>query len=136
MSHPTLPKVTDFLCWLRRSRKLSVSAILGYHSMLASVFRFKLPKISTSPVLHDLVWSFKVELPARSVCPPAWDLEVVLCYLCSSAFEPLSALSLHSLMKKILFLWLRPNGLVSCRLCRALFHFLPQVPVWLMCQNF
>ena len=69
--------------------------------MLAAVFSFKLPKISTSPVLHDLVHSFKVEVPVR---PPTWDLEVVLRYLRSSTFEPLSSLSLHSLTKKVLFL--------------------------------
>ena len=38
VSQPTLPKVADFLFWLRRSRKLSVSAILGYRSMLVVVF--------------------------------------------------------------------------------------------------
>ena len=101
VSRPTLPKGADFLFWLRRSRKLSVSTILGYCSLLAAVFRFKLPEISTSPVLHDLVHSFKVEVPVR---PPTWDLEVVLRYLRSSTFEPLSSLSLRSLMKKVLFL--------------------------------
>ena len=30
VSRPTLPKVADFLFWLRRSRKLSFSAVLGY----------------------------------------------------------------------------------------------------------
>ena len=71
ISRPILPKVADFLFWLRRSRKISVYAILGYRSMLAAVFRFKLPEISTSPVLQDLVRSFKVEVPVRSVRPPA-----------------------------------------------------------------
>ena len=62
------------------------------------------PEIPTSPVLQDFVRSFKVEVPVRSVRPPAWDLEVVLRYLRSSAFEPLSGLSLRSLTKKVLFL--------------------------------
>ena len=39
-----------------------------------------------------------------SIRPPAWDLEMVLRYLRSSSFEPLSSLSLCSLMKKVLFL--------------------------------
>ena len=81
-----------------------MSAILGYHSVLAAVFKFKLPEISTSPVLHDLVRSFKVEVPVRPVRPPPWDLEVVLCFLRSSTFKPLSSLSLHALTKKVLFL--------------------------------
>ena len=71
--------------------------------MLAAVFRFKLPEISISPILHDLLHSFKVEVPVWSVCPPTWDLEVVLHYLRSSSFEPLSRLSLRSLTKKTFF---------------------------------
>ena len=103
ISRPSLPKIADFLFWLRRSRKLSVSAILGYRSMLAAVFWFKLPEISTSPILQDLMCSFKVEGPVRSVRLATWDLEVVLRSLRSSSFEPLSSLSLCSLTKKVLF---------------------------------
>ena len=79
-----------------------MSAILGYRSMLAVVF--KLPEISTSPVLQDLVRYFKVEVSVRLVRPPPWDLEVVLRFLHSSTFEPLSSLSLHVLTKKALLL--------------------------------
>ena len=104
ISWPSLPKIAEFLFWLRRSKKLSVSAILGYRSMLAAVFRFKLPEISTSPILQDPLRSFKIKVPVRSVCPPNSDLEVVLRYLRSLSFEPLSRLSLCSLMKKTLFL--------------------------------
>ena len=99
-SRPTLPKVADFLFWLCKSRKLSVSAILGCHSMLAAVFRFKLPEISAFPVLHELLQSFKVEVLVRSIHPPTWDLQ----YLRSSAFKPLSGLFLRLLTKKVLFL--------------------------------
>ena len=81
-----------------------MSAILGYCSILAAVFKFKLPEISTSPVLQDLVQSFKIEVPLRPVRPPPWDLEVVLRFLRSSTFETLSSLSLRSLTKKVLFL--------------------------------
>ena len=101
---PTLPKIADFLLWLRHVQKLSVSAVMGYRSMLASAFRFKLPKISSSPILHDLLQSFKVEAPVRSVQPPSWDLNTVLCFLRSSSFEPLFDLSLCLLSKKVLFL--------------------------------
>ena len=104
VSRLTLPKIANFLFWLCRSRKLSVSSILGYGSMLSSVVRFKLPEISSSAVLRDLLRSFKVEAPARPVCPSAWDLDVVLRYLNSPTFEPLSLTSLCSLTKKVLFL--------------------------------
>ena len=104
ISRPTLPKIDDFLLWLHRTRKLSVSAIMGYQSMLSAVFWLKLPEISTSPVLQDLLRSFQVAAPSRSIQPPLWDLNKVLAYLRSSAFEPLQSTSLQSLSKKTLFL--------------------------------
>ena len=51
---PSLSNFADFLFWLRTSDKLSVSAVLGYRSMISAVFRSVLPEISTSPVLHGL----------------------------------------------------------------------------------
>ena len=72
--------------------------------MLSAVFRFKLPEISTSPVLQDLLRSFQVEAPSRLIQPPSWDLNKVLEYLRSSTFEPLQSLYLWTLSKKVLFL--------------------------------
>ena len=45
-----------------------------------------------------------MEDPVRPVHPPSWDLDVVLCYLNSPTFEPLSSASLRNVMKKVLFL--------------------------------
>ena len=104
ISRPSLPKVADFLLWLSRSRKLSVSLVMGYCSMLATVFRFKLPNMSSDPVLHDLVRSFQIEAPIRPLRPLAWDLSAVLQFLNSSVFEPLHRASLRNLTKKVLFL--------------------------------
>ena len=77
---------------------------MGYRSMLSAVFRSVLPEISTSPVLHDLLRSFRVEAPARSITPPSWDLLKVLEYLKSPVFEPLHQSSLRDLTRKTLFL--------------------------------
>ena len=77
---------------------------MGYRSMLSAVFCFKLPEISTSPVLQDLLRSFQVEAAPRSIQPPPWDLNKVLVYLRSSVFEPLQSVSLRALSKKTLFL--------------------------------
>ena len=104
VSHPSLQKIADFLFWLRRSKKLSISAVLGYRSMLSAVFRTVLPEISTSPVIQDLLHSFKVEAPCRAVRPPTWDLLKVLTFLRYSVFEPLSNASLRDLTRKTLFL--------------------------------
>ena len=78
ISRPSLAKIADFLFWLRCSRRLSVSAVMGYRSMLSAVFKSILPEISTSPILHDLLRLFQVEAPVRQVCPPSWDLLIVL----------------------------------------------------------
>ena len=104
VSRPSLQKIADFLFWLRRSRKLSVSAVMGYRSMLSAVFRSVLPEISSSSVLQDLIRSFKVEVPSRVVRPPSWDLLRVLTYLRSPVFEPLHKSSLRNLSRKTLFL--------------------------------
>ena len=98
ISRPSLPKIADFLFWLRRSRRLSVSSVMGYRSMLSAVFKSVLPEISTSPVLHDLLRSFQVEAPIR-------DLTIVLTFLRSSSFEPLTTISLRDLTRKTLFLF-------------------------------
>ena len=104
VSRPSLSKVADFLCWLRSSRGLSVSSIRGYRSMLSAVFRFHLPSLSSHPVIRDFLRSFCLETAERQLRPPAWDLSMVLWFLNSSAFEPLSDAPLRALTQKVLFL--------------------------------
>ena len=86
ISHLSLPKIADFLFWLRRYRRLSVSSVMGYRSMLSAVFRSVLPEISISPVLHVLLRSFQAEAPIWEVRPPSWDLNIVSSFLRSSSF--------------------------------------------------
>ena len=102
MSNPSIPKVADFLCWLWRSKGLSFSAIKGYRSMLSAVFAFKLPSISDSFVLRDLVRSFSIKRP-KVQSPPSWDLDLVLKDLMSDYYEPLEAQSLRTITKKTVF---------------------------------
>ena len=97
ISRPSLSKVADFLLWLHR--KLSVSSIMGYRSMLSAMFHFQLPGLSSHPVLRDLLRSFRIAAPCRPLRPPAWDLAAVLTYLNSAIFEPLQLASLRSLTK-------------------------------------
>ena len=104
ISRPSLTKIADLLFWLRRSRRLSVSAVMGYRSVLSAVFKLILPEIFTSPILHGLLQSFQVEAPVREVRPPSWDLPKVLNFLRSSPFEPLSTASLRDITRKTLFL--------------------------------
>ena len=72
--------------------------------MLSAVFRTVLLEFSTSPVIQDLLRSFKVEAPCQVVRPPSWDPLKVLNYLRSPIFEPLSNASLRDLTRKTLFL--------------------------------
>ena len=104
ISRPSISKVADFLLYLHKRKHLSFSAIAGYRSMLSSTFRFYLPDISSSPVLKDLIRSFRIERPRLSSRAPSWDLRAVLEFLRSSSFEPLESLSLRELTKKTLFL--------------------------------
>ena len=80
---------------------------IGNHGLpiyVVSSLRFQLPEISSSSVLQDLLRSFQVAAPSRSIQPPSWDLNKVLLYLRSSTFKPLQSISLRSLSKKTLFL--------------------------------
>ena len=72
--------------------------------MLSAVFRFHLPLLSSHPVICDLLRSFCLNAAESQLRPPAWDLSVVLRFLNTSAFEPLSAAPLRALTQKVLFL--------------------------------
>ena len=104
VSAPTIPKIADFLLYLRRSLGLSYSSIASYRSVLSASFRFLLPGISSHPVLHDLLGSFRIERPLPSSRVPPWDLSQVLSLLRGAPFEPLVSCSLRDLTRKLLFL--------------------------------
>ena len=72
--------------------------------MLSSAFRFVLPELSSHPVLHDLLRSFRIERPLPSSRFPSWDLLKVLSLLRAAPFEPPSSCSLRDLTRKVLFL--------------------------------
>ena len=104
ISRPSIPKVSEFLLFLRKKKGLSASAIAGYRSMLSAVFRYTFPEISSSTILKDLLRSFRIERPLTTSHAPPWDLSLVLKFLASPAFEPLERASLRELTKKVLFL--------------------------------
>ena len=104
VSRPTVPKIADFLLYLRRSLLLSYSTIASYRSMLSAAFRFVLPELSFHPVFHGLLRSFRIERPLSSSRFPTWDLLRVLSLLRGSPFEPLESCSLRDLTRKTLFL--------------------------------
>ena len=131
VSRPSLSKVADFLCRLRSSKRLSVSSIKGYRSMLSVVFRFQLPSLSSHPVLRDLLRSFCLESAERQLRPPAWDLSVVLRYLNTSTFELLSDAPLRALTQKVLFLL----ALATAKRVGELQAFSKEMPVFPMSHS-
>ena len=72
--------------------------------MLAAVFKFPLPEISSSPILKDLIRSFEISAPRPIFPPPPWDLDKVLEFLSGPPFEPLARASFLDKTKKALFL--------------------------------
>ena len=104
ISKPTLPKIADFLLFLHQSKGLSASAIKGYRSMLSFVFKSRLPSISTSYVIKDLIRSFTIQRPVVRESALGWDVNKVLLALRSPPFEPLRDISLRNLTQKCLFL--------------------------------
>ena len=72
--------------------------------MLSATFSLILPDISSHPVLHDLLRSFRIERPLSSSRVPPWDLSLVLVLLRGPPFEPLVSCSLRYLTRKVLFL--------------------------------
>ena len=104
VSSPTLAQVADFLYWLRYTRGLSVSSLRGSRSVLSAVFRLPLPSLSSDPVIRDLLRSFRLSSAEHVLRPPAWDLSMVMTFLVSPAFVPLSQASFRALTLKTLFL--------------------------------
>ena len=81
---PAVSKIVDFLLFLRMEKCLYVPTICGYRSALFAVFKFCLPGLQDSFILHDLIHSFKLERMLCPVSPPAWDLVKVLSFFTRS----------------------------------------------------
>ena len=104
VSSPSVAKIADFPLYLRQEKHLSVPSIKDYHSTLVSFFKFRLPELQDSFILHDLIRSFEIEYPHRPVGPPSWDLVCVLDFMYGSSFEPLRSQLLRVATMKTVFL--------------------------------
>ena len=103
-SSPSIAKIADFLTFMFKTKGAALSTIKGYRAMLAAVFKFPLPEISTSPILKDLIRSFEISAPRPIFPPPPWELDRVLQFLSGPPFEPLARASFLDKTKKALFL--------------------------------
>ena len=85
-SSPSIAKIADFLTFMFKTKGAALSTIKGYRAMLAAVFKFPLPEISTSPILKDLIRSFEISAPRPIFPPPPWELDKVLQFLSGPPF--------------------------------------------------
>ena len=100
----TVPVVVDFLIHLRQDKGLSVSAVKGYCSALNSVLALKGRDLAASREITTLLRSFSRSVNPVELCPPAWDISLVLQSLTGAPYEPLRTCEERFLAQKILFL--------------------------------
>ena len=100
----TVPVVVDFLIYLHQDKGLSVSAVKGYSSALNLVLALKGRDLSASREITMLLWSFARSVNPVELCPPAWDVSLVLQSLTGAPYEPLRTCEERFLAQKTLFL--------------------------------
>ena len=104
VANTSISKISDFLSWLWESKGLSLPTIKAYRFMLSAVFKFKIPSLVQDLIIGELLRSFAVQRSRTSQSFPYWDLNKVLTYLMSDAFEPLQDKDLRYITMKVLFL--------------------------------
>ena len=100
----TIPLIVDFLIHLRRDKGFSLSALKGYRSATNSVLALKGTDIAESRELTMFFRSFAKSCPTADLCPPAWDVALVLNSLTAAPYEPLKDAEERLLAHKMLFL--------------------------------
>ena len=100
----SVPVVVDFLIHLRQDKGLSVSAVKGYCSALNSVLALKGRDLAASREITTLLRSFARSVNPVELCPPAWDISLVLQSLTGAPYEPLRTCEERFLAQKTLFL--------------------------------
>ena len=94
----------DFLIHLHHDKGLSVSAVKGYSSALNSVLALKGRDLASSREITMLLHSFSRSVNPVELCPPAWDVALVLQSLTGAPYEPLRTCDERFLAQKTLFL--------------------------------
>ena len=102
---PSLQHIADFLVFLFLDKKLAVSTVKGYRSMLSNTLGFRgLTTIGSDPTISELIRSFELSRPVSRSLTPKWDLSCVLWSLTKAPYEPLSKASMSHLTWKTVFL--------------------------------
>ena len=103
-SRPTINTICEFLIFLFEVKGLVVSTIRCYRSTLHSVLRHTGLRINKNEDITEVIRSLKLRSPPANSRLVHWNLDVLLKYLCSDKFEPLSQCSLLNLTRKTFIL--------------------------------
>ena len=102
---PPIHAIADFLSYLFREEKASVSTIKGYRSAISNTLKFSVgPTIGSDPFISDLIRNFDIQRPVTKSLTPKWNLTCVLWSLCKGPYEPLDSASLDLVTYKTAFL--------------------------------
>ena len=99
-TRPSTDTLCKFFIHLWEDKKLAIGIIRGFRSVLQSVLRHNDIDISKNQDISDVIKSFVLERPTVKRRSIAWNVDVVLKYLCTEKFEPLDKIPLKELTKK------------------------------------
>lgn len=102
---PSPRRLADFLLFLFDVKKLAISTIKGYRSMLSHTLAFnKTARVCSDPSISELIRAFELQRPVSRSLTPKWDLSCVLWSLTKAPYEPLDEAPLQLLTWKTVFL--------------------------------
>ena len=103
--NPSSRRIADFLLYLFDDKKLSLSSIKGYRSMLPHTLAFhRSSQVCSIPAISGLIRAMELKRTVSRSLTPKWDLACVLWSLTKSPYEPLDQASLQFLTWKTVFL--------------------------------
>ena len=103
-SRPTVNSICEFFIYLFEDKGLCVNTIRCYRSTLHSVLRHTGLKINRCEDISEVIRYLKLRAPVSNPRLVHWNLDVLLKFLCSPKFEPLSQCSLLNLTRKTFIL--------------------------------
>ena len=101
---PSPRRLADFFIFLFEEKKLAISTIKGYRSMISHTLSFSSSKACADPSISELMRALELKRPVSRSLTPKWDLSCVLWSLTKAPYEPLDQASLQHLTWKTVFL--------------------------------
>ena len=126
----------DFLVHLRRDKGLSVLAVKGYRSALNSVFALKGMDLADSRPISMLIRSFSKSVRPEELCPPAWNVALVLQSLTCAPYEPLRTSDelFLAILRAANSKFCNPVGIFEEKLAYSIFYKFNIFLIWIHCM--